>query len=78
MESYLVLLVVLITTLAIIHIVQAQDQQGILFFLYTSFLLLLQAIFCLMNSFTNVLVLKSALVFMVNLLPCLLTLSRIH
>ena len=34
MESSLVSLLVLIATLAIIHIVLAQDQQGILLYLY--------------------------------------------
>lgn len=34
MESSLVLWLMLIATLAIIHSVQAQDQQGILFYLY--------------------------------------------
>lgn len=57
MESSLWLLLVLIT-LAIIHIVQAQDQQGIRF--------LICPIYILSTSSTNVLLLRSALVLMVN------------
>lgn len=61
----LVHLLLLIATLAIIDIVQAQGQQGILVYLYTSFLFLLETIFFffLMNYFTYVLVLRSVLFF---------------
>lgn len=55
MESSFWLLLVLLATLAIIHIIQAQDQEGILLFLYTSSHTKV-FFFCLTKSFTNVLV----------------------
>lgn len=66
MDTSLELLLVLTAILAIIHIVQAQDQKGIIYLI--TFFLLLQTFFfvCLTNYVTNVLFLTSALVLTVN------------
>lgn len=78
MESYLGLLV-LITPLAIIHIVQAQDQQGSLFFSIYIISTFSTSHFLLDEFFYKGFGSQKCTVFLwLNLLPCLLTLSRIH
>lgn len=69
MATSLGLLLVLTAILAIIYIVQAQDQdqRGMSYlicsvYIYPSYFHKYACFFCLTNSFTNVLVLTSALV----------------